>query len=197
MTEGQMDFLGLLNEYTDDQGATVRIREPRGKKLRPVFTDEPEQMKLDFDFQKTKPAPEPEPLAEPAPEPEPKTKTERKPKQEQGPETEPKQQAKPDVEPKPKPEAEPGVACAPEPKQKAGEYLFKQCKRCWCFDCKHNSRNEGVVRDMCGVMMACPACDGCISDDSATICEIGNAKEGCKLRASEEGITGTEEQEDV
>ena len=38
------------------------------------------------------------------------------------------------------------------------------------------------------MMMPCPACDGCIEEDSATICEIGSAKEGCKFRAIEEGI---------
>ena len=53
-----MDFLGLLNEYTDSQGATVRVREPAGVKLKPVekasskFTvreAEPEQLMLNLE----------------------------------------------------------------------------------------------------------------------------------------------------
>lgn len=79
------------------------------------------------------------------------------------------------------------------PVKASSELLFKQCKKCWCFDCKHNSRNEGVPRDLCGNMMPCPACKGCIDEDMATVCEIGNAKEGCRLRATEEGLVSTEE----
>lgn len=79
------------------------------------------------------------------------------------------------------------------PVKASSEILFKQCKKCWCFDCKHNSRNEGVPRDLCGNMMPCPACKGCIDEDMATVCEIGNAKEGCRLRATEEGLVSTEE----
>ena len=147
--EGQMDFLGLLNEYTDSQGATVRVREPAGVKLKPVEKAsskfsvkeaEPEQLKLNLeDF-----------VAVKAEKP-----------------------------------ASDGTGSA--------EILFKQCKKCWCFDCKHNSRNEGVPRDICGTQMPCPACESCISEDQATICEIGNAKEGCRLRAQEEGILIPEE----
>ena len=53
-----MDFLGLLNEYTDSQGATVRVREPAGVKLKPVDKAsskfsvkeaEPEQLKLNLE----------------------------------------------------------------------------------------------------------------------------------------------------
>lgn len=66
--------------------------------------------------------------------------------------------------------------------------LFEACSKCWCRDCKHNSRNEGVPRDICGTMMACPCCDGCVAEDNPTVCEIGNATEGCKTRAIEEGI---------
>ena len=66
--------------------------------------------------------------------------------------------------------------------------LYDSCVRCWCSDCKHNARNEGKPRDMCGVMMPCPACDGCVSQGYAEICEIGSAKEGCMTRALEEGI---------
>lgn len=64
---------------------------------------------------------------------------------------------------------------------------FAECSSCWCRDCKHNSRNEGVPRDLCGTMMACPACDGCISSGKAEICEIGSAANGCRVRAEEEG----------
>ena len=70
---------------------------------------------------------------------------------------------------------------------------FAECEKCWCRDCKHNSRNEGVPRNLCGTMMACPACAGCIEEDNPTICEIGNAKEGCMTRALEEGIVVKEE----
>ena len=68
------------------------------------------------------------------------------------------------------------------------DVLFKQCKKCWCYDCRHNARNEGVPREICGTQMACPACNDCINEDMATICEIGNAREGCRTRALEEGI---------
>ena len=181
--EGQMDFLGLLNEYTDSQGATVRVREPANTKIRPVEKAasgfsvkeaEPEQLKINFD----------EPVAVKTEEPL-KVKEEPKPapvKAEPKPEVKPVPKQEPKPEPKPEPKAE-------GPK----DILFKQCKKCWCFDCKHNSRNEGVARDICGTMMPCPACESCISEDQATICEIGNAKEGCKLRAQEEGILVPEE----
>lgn len=73
-----------------------------------------------------------------------------------------------------------------EEQTKAG--AFKECKKCWCSDCKHNVINEGVPRDICGTMQACPACDMCISAGVAEICVIGSAKEGCSVRAAEEGI---------
>ncbi|MBQ9863086.1 MAG: hypothetical protein IJM28_04170, partial [Lachnospiraceae bacterium] len=95
-------------------------------------------------------------------------------------------------EPK-KPEAKPSKSGS----KGNGEQLFKQCNKCWCFDCKHNARNEGVPREMCGVSMPCPACKSCEAEDFATICEIGNAKEGCKFRAIEEGIFKEEEPEEV
>lgn len=72
--------------------------------------------------------------------------------------------------------------------------LWPECKKCWCHDCKHNSRGEGVPREMCGAMIACPACDLCVNEDKATICEIGNATEGCKLRAIEDGLVEVEEE---
>ena len=201
--EGQLDFLGLLNEYTDSQGATVRVREPGESRLKPIEKSsskisvreaEPEQLKINFDepepavvkqeepkpdrvneAPKPKPVPKPEPVKE-IPKPEPVRET-----------LKPAPAAE---EPKPEPKPAPKPI---ESKKGSGEILFKQCKKCWCFDCKHNSRNEGVARDICGTMMPCPACESCIAEDQATICEIENAKEGCKLRAQEEGILVPEE----
>lgn len=188
--EGQLDFLGLLNEYTDSQGATVRVREPGNSRLKPVDKSAskvkvseaaPEQLKLDFGA-----VAEPEPVkveevkVEPVAEivkPEPVKAEE--------------VNTQPPEEEKPAPKPEPTALASNSGGSK--EILFKQCKKCWCFDCKHNSRNEGVPRDICGTSMPCPACESCISEDQATICEIGNAKEGCKLRAQEEGILIEEE----
>ncbi|MBR5761914.1 MAG: hypothetical protein IKX87_07825 [Lachnospiraceae bacterium] len=235
--EGQLDFLGLLNEYTDSQGATVRVREPGNSRLKPVDKSgskfkvseaEPEQLTLDLgDMTEAAPVTEvkvetspvaldaepireefkpivaepkktaekPEPVVEelkPVEEASKPAKAKDKPKAKSV-----KEKAKPvEEEPKPEPAIEPVRPAEPEPKADKGgpkEILFKQCKKCWCFDCKHNSRNEGVPRDICGTSMPCPACEGCISEDQATICEIGNAKEGCKLRAKEEGILIEEE----
>lgn len=231
--EGQLDFLGLLNEYTDSQGATVRVREPGNSRLKPVDKSaskvkvseaEPEQLKLDFgtvtepvkvEAVKTETVketvPKPEPVKEEPVIQEPTVAKEEKPVKKTKPVKEPKpvkeepEVVAPKPEPKPEPVHEPEPAPVPElikpvepkPKPKADngskEILFKQCKKCWCFDCKHNSRNEGVPRDICGTSMPCPACESCISEDQATICEIGNAKEGCKLRAQEEGILIEEE----
>jgi len=64
---------------------------------------------------------------------------------------------------------------------------FKECITCWCYDCKHNRYNEGVLRDLCGNKIPCPACDECIRQGFASICEIGSSKSGCSLRAKEEG----------
>lgn len=208
--EGQMDFLGLLNEYTDGQGATVRVREPSVRRSRPMLMPQAEQLSLDFDEEivskdietvdakkdekeicsikvseqksagiikpvpvevEQKEVPSEETVIEKAEEPV-KEKTVRRKK------------AKP---------AAPVCEAEPEITDTNKEKLFKQCARCWCFDCKHNSRNEAVPRDMCGTRMPCPACDGCISEDCATICEIGNAKEGCMTRAKEEGIVVQED----
>lgn len=73
-----------------------------------------------------------------------------------------------------------------EKRSHAGQ--FTECNRCWCRDCRHNSVNEGVPRDICGSMQACPACDMCLQAGVAEICVIGSAKEGCSVRAAEEGI---------
>nr|MCR5310251.1 hypothetical protein [Lachnospiraceae bacterium] len=193
-------------------GAKVRVREPGGRK---GFPKEPDPYtQLSFDPEPWT-EPEPEPVAE-APKPESKQKPVAeapKPESKQKPAAEapkPEQKLETAVEtPKPideapKPEIKPEPALeAPKPvkkpqavpKAKSGsdgtdrpEALFKQCERCWCFDCKHNSRGPAVPRDLCGKMMPCPACKGCESDGFATVCEIGNAKEGCMLRATEEGI---------
>lgn len=66
---------------------------------------------------------------------------------------------------------------------------FAECEKCWCKDCRHNSFNEGEPRDFAGEMKACPACQFCIDDDEPEICEIGSFKNGCKVRALEEGIS--------
>ena len=226
--EGQLDFLGLLNEYTDSQGATVRVREPGNSRLKPVDKSaskvkvseaEPEQLKLDFgtvtepepvkvekvkvepvkEIVKTEPVKAEEVKPQPPAEEKPASKSEKVKKAKPAPKAaEPvKEEVKAETvkeETKPEP-----VKTKPEPVAPVSsgggskEILFKQCKKCWCFDCKHNSRNEGVPRDICGTSMPCPACESCISEDQATICEIGNAKEGCKLRAQEEGILIEEE----
>ena len=194
--EGQLDFLGLLNEYTDSQGATVRVREPGNSRLKPVDKSgskfkvseaEPEQLTLDLgDMTEAAPVTEVKVETSPVVQDAEPIREEFKPIV-----AEPNKTAE-----KPEPAIEPVRPAEPEPKADKGgpkEILFKQCKKCWCFDCKHNSRNEGVPRDICGTSMPCPACESCISEDQATICEIGNAKEGCKLRAKEEGILIEEE----
>ena len=65
---------------------------------------------------------------------------------------------------------------------------FAECDKCWCRDCKHNSMNEGIPRDLCGEMKSCPSCKICEDHDTPEICIIGSAKEGCRLRAEEEGL---------
>ena len=198
-----MDFLGLLNEYTDSQGATVRVREPAGVKLKPVekasskFTvreAEPEQLMLnleDFAAVKTEEPPKEKKETPVKVEPEP-VKVAEKPAEKPIEKPVEKIADKPVENPAEKPVTKPAEKTASCGAGSA-EILFKQCKKCWCFDCKHNSRNEGVPRDICGTQMPCPACESCISEDQATICEIGNAKEGCRLRAQEEGILIPEE----
>ena len=65
---------------------------------------------------------------------------------------------------------------------------FPECEECWCKDCKHNTKNEAEPRDFGGEMKPCPACKFCIDSDEPEICIIGSYKEGCKVRALEEGI---------
>jgi hypothetical protein len=169
--DGQMDFLNLLNEYTDDQGATVRVSDPKVRKAKPklVFEDLDQITFEDLSAEETV-------VSEHVTE---ATKEEPKPE----PERKPKPKRKPEPKPEPEHNSEPPL----------GEFLFKDCKRCWCHDCKHNSRLKGVPREMCGRMMPCPSCDDCIAENHASICEIGNAKEGCMTRAIEEGLVVTEE----
>ena len=154
--DGQLDFLGLISEYTDDQGAHVKVRNPGVKRSKPIPPPAPEQFELDFSVKE-----------------EPKAKEEVKPKEE------PK--AKETVKPKPIPKAK---------TSEGGSVVmnFKQCSKCWCSDCKHNALGKAVPRDICGISMPCPACQSCIEEDTPTICEIGNAKEGCMTRALEEGL---------
>lgn len=66
--------------------------------------------------------------------------------------------------------------------------LFKECANCWCSDCKHNEKLDGVVRDFAGKQSPCPACLFCIKSKKAEICETNSYENGCKLRAMEEGI---------
>lgn len=263
-----MDFFGLLNEYGDSQGATVRVREPGrssiNSKSKPVKSGltvksvEPEQMKLDLEpvdeqikvigagskdrsvkvkdatpFEVTEEKIKvsggttvkdatPEKIAtstetvateeKEKPVKEPVTSEEMLVKEpvviEEKAKEEPSaiedtpievpvmgEETKAEVTEVvlPKKTSKKKIATEEVKTDSAKEVLFKQCKRCWCFDCKHNSRNEGVPREMCGTMIPCPACDGCVQEDMATICEIGNAKEGCGLRAREEGIVVDEE----
>lgn len=65
---------------------------------------------------------------------------------------------------------------------------FVECNNCWCYDCRHNKNNEAVPRDFAGKKKPCPSCDFCTKGGIAEICEIGSYKNGCKLRAEEEGI---------
>ncbi len=65
---------------------------------------------------------------------------------------------------------------------------FKECDNCWCYDCKHNENNEAVERDFAGEKKPCPSCSFCIKQNKAEVCEIGSYKNGCKVRAEEEGI---------
>ena len=65
---------------------------------------------------------------------------------------------------------------------------FIECSSCWCYDCRHNENNEAIPRDFAGEKKACPSCSFCIENGKADICEIDSYKNGCKLRAEEEGI---------
>ncbi|MCR4728031.1 MAG: hypothetical protein K5796_05245 [Lachnospiraceae bacterium] len=178
VSDGQLDFLGLLNEYTDDQGAKVRVREPGGRKsvvrdsgdFTQISFENDERFK-DFLFEK------PEKPAEEEPKPEP-----------------PKVETKAEPKPESKPEPKPVKTLKKDTSGPTGpEMLFKQCKSCWCYDCRHNARGKAVPREICGKSMPCPACKSCEEEGMATICEIGNAKEGCMTRAIEEGVFVPEE----
>ncbi len=210
--DGQLDFLGLISEYTDDQGAKVTVREPGVRRSKPIPPPEPEQLSFDFtDFDKKieeearakeqarKEAAKQAEEAKKARADAEKAEAEAKAKAEaEKAEAEAKAKAEAEAEAKKakealKKEAKPLPKKTKESGDTPKDLLFKACIRCWCFDCKHNLRNEGVPRDICGTMMACPACKGCEEEDSPTICEIGNAKEGCMTRAIEEGIAVREE----
>ena len=188
VSDGQLDFLGLLNEYTDDQGAKVRVREPGGRKS--AVRDSGDFTQISFenderfkDFWAEKPVKEeskPEPVKEVV-KPEPKA--------------EPKPEIKPETKKEAKVEAKkPVKTLSKDTSEPVGpEMLYKQCISCWCYDCKHNARGKAVPREICGKSMPCPACKSCEEEGMATICEIGNAKEGCMTRAIEEGVFVPEE----
>lgn len=207
--EGQMDFLGMLSSYTDDQGAKVVVRDPGVRRRKPDKANSYEQISMDFTIKDPEEAfletktdktvrseikiqeveTEAEREAKEKAEAEAIAKAEAKAKARA--EAEAKAKAKAEAEARAKVEEESRQKVVEKkPKKKTSEEkLFKACDRCWCYDCKHNARNEGVPRDICGMMMACPACKGCEEEDCPTICEIGNAKEGCRTRAMEEGIS--------
>jgi hypothetical protein len=181
--DGQLDFLGLISEYTDDQGAHVKVRNPGVKRSKPIPPPAPEQFELDFTVKEVKA----EPVAEVKAEVKEEVKEEPKEVLKEEPKKEPKeapreeQKAKETVKPKPIPKAKTSEGGS-------GIMNFKQCVKCWCSDCKHNALGKAVPRDICGISMPCPACQSCIEEDTPTICEIGNAKEGCMTRALEEGL---------
>ena len=239
--DGQLDFLGLISEYTDDQGAHVKVRNPGVKRSKPIPPPSPEQLELDFsvkdadeEFEQIKKAEdeakakaeakvkaEAEAKAKAKAEAEAKAKAEAEAKAKAEAEAKAKAEAeakaKAEAEAKAKAEAEAKAKAEAEAKAKAeaeaktkeaakpkpipkaqqssdgsGIMNFKQCVKCWCSDCKHNALGKAVPRDICGVSMPCPACQGCIDEDTPTICEIGNAREGCMTRALEEGLVVSE-----
>lgn len=65
---------------------------------------------------------------------------------------------------------------------------FIECDSCWCYDCKHNENNEAEPRDFGGEKKPCPSCKFCVEQKKPEICQIGSYKNGCKLRAKEEGF---------
>ena len=65
---------------------------------------------------------------------------------------------------------------------------FSECADCWCHDCRYNALNEAIPRDLAGETKPCPSCSFCLEAGSAEICEIGSYKNGCKVRAVDEGI---------
>ena len=202
--EGQISFLGLLEGYTD---TLEEVRKPAPpKRVKPVLPKAPEQFKLEFiDLDAEAEAEHLEVEAPANAETPAKAATsvvtetpvvEQKLAEAQQPSGEKKQKAL--AESQESATAQQPVVEMPLAKDKAPvaskAVLWPECKKCWCQDCKHNSRGEGVPREMCGAMIACPACDLCVSEDKATICEIGNATEGCKLRAIEDGLVEVEEE---
>ena len=168
--DGQLDFLGLISEYTDDQGAHVKVREPGVRRIKPIPLPEPEQLSFEIEAK----------TAEAEAEARAKAEAEAK----AAAEAEAKAKAEAEKKVRPKPQAKPAKSSGNE----IGVMNFKACERCWCHDCKHNALGKAVPRDICGTTMPCPACQSCIDEDTPTICEIGNAKEGCMTRAMEEGI---------
>lgn len=198
-----MDFFGLLSEYTDDQGATVRVREPK----RSIVSREPDgdfvQLTIDFGKKAEPKIVKEEPKKVESEKIEP---VKEEPKKVESEKVEPVREEPKKVEPeKPEPvKEEPGkleskkFEFAKPDVKKASEgrkQLFKDCSHCWCHDCKHNLYNEAVPRELAGRMIPCPACKTCEEEGSASLCEIGNAKEGCRLRALEEGIIIPETEE--
>lgn len=180
ITEGQMDFFGLLNEYTDETGATVRVKDLTKDKKKPKPEEKPvsekepemEQLTLDFsdievDYNKLKVDLFVEDLDAEF-------------------EKEKEEASKPVTECVAKPVTE--CAAKPISERATRVELFKGCKKCWCADCKHNEQLEGVPRDFGGMSMACTPCDDCEKEGLANTCPIGDYKEGCKLRAKEEGV---------
>ena len=65
---------------------------------------------------------------------------------------------------------------------------FIECDSCWCYDCKHNENNEAEPRDFGGEKKPCPSCRFCVENQKPEICQIGSYKNGCKLRAEEDGF---------
>lgn len=72
--------------------------------------------------------------------------------------------------------------------KKSSINFFGECEECWCKDCRHNEKLDGEPRDFAGEQSPCPSCEFCIKAGKAEICEIDSYKNGCKLRALEEGI---------
>lgn len=66
--------------------------------------------------------------------------------------------------------------------------FFPECSDCWCSTCKHNEKGKAVPRDFAGVKKPCPSCAFCIDQKKPEICEVNSYKNGCKLRAEEEGL---------
>lgn len=206
--EGQMDFFGLINEYTDETGATVRIKN----------LDKPEKPAKSENVTKAKRNPEPEKVSKEEPVMEQLTLDfsdievdYNKLKvdlfvEDLDAEYEKEKNSKPDKGHAEKTKSVTVSKCV-EKTQSEGAFehiekhqneeapecakrveLYKGCKRCWCADCKHNEKLEGVPRDFGGMTMACTPCADCEKESSANICPIGDYKEGCKLRAKEEGL---------